>query len=33
MDLLAEDASTGSYESRPQKVKPGYRPYSDPDSR
>lgn len=32
MDLLAEDASTGFYESRPHKVKPGYRLYSDPDS-
>ena len=33
MDLLAEDASTGFYESRLHKVKPGYRLYSDPDSR
>jgi ribosomal protein S18 acetylase RimI-like enzyme len=33
MDLLAEDASTGFYESRPHKVKPGYRLYSGADSR
>jgi ribosomal protein S18 acetylase RimI-like enzyme len=33
MDLLAEDASTGFYESQTHKVKPGYRLYSDPDSR
>jgi hypothetical protein len=28
MDLLAEEASTGFYESLPHKTKPGYRLYA-----